>query len=197
MLTKTVTLVGRGPSWKECLFNTEELWGTESCLITDGLKDKKYTKVFSFDDNDIAKQCALIAKERHIPFVSSHEYATEPFPMIEIAREFGSSYFMPTISFMIAYALYLKYDCLSIFGIDQGLRWDYQAGKPHVTFWLGVATGRKVNLRIGRGSLRWAYMLGLNELPLELFEGEENSIANHIGLSIRQEEILLLEKVNA
>ena len=186
---KAVTILGRGPSWKECRFNTEELWGTATCLATEGLKDKKYTKVFAFDDDALVKQCLVIAKERNIPFVSQREFATEHYPLIEIAREFRSSYFMPTISYMIAYALYLKYDRLWIYGIDQGPRWDYQAGKSHIMFWLGVAIGRKVNLRIGRGSLRWSYGLGLNELPKLMFE--EDNLANHIGLEIREQEIFL------
>ena len=183
---KPVTIIGRGPSWKECPFSTEELWANATCLNTTGLEDKKYTKVFAFDQingNSPLVEALAIAKERNIPIVSTWEYATEPYPLFQIARELGSSYLMPTVSYMIAYALFLKYERLWIFGIDQGPRWDYQSGKPHIAFWLGVATGRKVSLRIGRGSLRWSYGLGLSELPIALFEGEQNILA------IREEEI--------
>ena len=182
---KHLTLIGRGPSWKECLFQTEELWGVITCLITEGLADKKYTKVFCFDNDTDAetKQGVEIAKERGIPIVSKFPYATELFPVREVVREFRSSYFMPTMSYMIAYAIFLGYERLYIYGIDQGSRWDYQAGKTHIAFWLGVATGRGVDLRLGRGSLSWAYRTGLNEMPAAFLEEERNRIANHVSLA--------------
>ena len=196
-----LTIIGRGPSWKECPFCTEELWGAASCLITEGLKDKNYTKVFAFDDMDTPARidelgrCMEIANSRNIPIVSTRAYATEIFPLVEIAREFWSSYFMPTASYMMAYALYLKYGRLHIYGLDQGPRWIYQSGKPHIVHWLGVALGRKVDLRIGRGSLRWAYRLGLNEVPIAFFEDDESSIAKNIGLAIREQEIVEAEEI--
>ena len=186
---KDLTILGRGPSWKECPFRTNELWGTVTCLTVEELRDRPFTKVFAFDGIESAVEGINIAKERKIPVVSNREYATERYPLVEIAREFQSSYFMPSISYMLAYALYLKYERLYIYGIDQGPRWDYQSGKPHIVFWLGVATGRKVDLRIGKGSLRWAYRMGLDEMPLVMFENAENAIANNIGKTIRSEEL--------
>ena len=179
---KSLTILGRGPSWKECPFNTEELWGAASCLLIDELKDKNYTKVFAFDDVGLPEIPPVIeiAKERNIPLVSNRPYATEQFPQKEIAREFGSSYFMPTVSYMIAYALYLKYDLLWVFGIDQGPRWDYQVGKDYIMFWLGVAIGRKVDVRIGRCSMRWCYRPGLDGSPEHYFKTLDESFYNHI-----------------
>ncbi len=196
--------MGRGPSWKECQFRTPELWGCATNLMTEGLKDKPYTKVFAFDglksningktvDETELIQALEIARSRNIPIVSQRDYATELFPMVAIAREFKSSYWMPTISYAIAYALYLGYERIWIDGIDQGPRWDYQSGKSHIVFWLGVATGRKVDLRLGRGSLGWAYRLGLNELPEAFFKPED--IARHIGIEIRNEEIECVNEV--
>ncbi len=205
---KEVTLLGRGPSWVECEFKTEELWGCVTNLttegtgadpsISEGLKDKKYTKVFSFDgaEADVLgrvpyvaylQESIAIAKERGIPIVSNKPYGTEPFPVREIAREFGSTYFMPTVSYMLAYALYQKYERIYVYGIDQGPRWEYQCGRPHIVFWLGVATGRKVELIIGAHSLRWSYRMGLNEFPRAFFEDEDKGcLANNIGYNQRR-----------
>ncbi len=175
-----LTIVTRGPSWTECPFHTKELWGDLTCLVHPGMEDKPYTKLFAFDglvkvkggitmDNDILIQSLEIAKERNIPVVSNQPYATEPFPVVDVVREFRSSYFMNTVSYMLAYALFLKYDKMSVSAIDAGPQWEYQSGKSHVCFWLGVATGRGVDLRVGRGSLRWAYTLGYSELPEAFF----------------------------
>ena len=151
-------------------------------MLVDELKDKNYTKVFAFDEIGLPEIPPVIeiAKERNIPLVSNRPYATEYFPQIEIAKELGSSYFMPTVSYMIAYALYLKYDQLWVFGIDAGPRWDYQVGKAYIMFWLGVATGRRVNLRIGRDSMRWCYLHGQDGLPEHYLETLDESFCNHI-----------------
>ena len=163
---KSVTIIGRGPSWKECPFATEELWGTATCLATEGLKDKNYTKVFAFDGvNEILTEALKEAKERNIPVVSTLSYATELYPLVPIVRHFQVSYFKTSISYMLAYAIYQGYKSIRIDGIDQGPGWLYQQGKPYITFWLGVATGRGIEYRMGRDSLKWTYRIGQNGLP--------------------------------
>lgn len=174
-----VTIIGRGPSWKECPFNTDELWGTATCLLTGGLVDKNYTKVFAFDNDtdDKLRRAVEVAKMRNIPVVSSYEhFATELFPTYELVKKFKSSFFLNSISRMIAYAVYLECPKLYINGIDQGPGWDMQQSKPHVTFWLGFALAKGVDLRLGRGSLTWAYRVG--EAPAGIaYQEEEISLA--------------------
>lgn len=157
-----LTIIGRGPSWRECPFTTSELWGTTTCLVTEGLSQQKYTKVFAFDnDNDpLIKESVKVANERGIPVVSTFEFATEVWPSREIVKEFLTSYFLNSISRMLAYAVYLKYTKLFIYGIDQGPTWQLQQSKPHVCFWLGFARAKGIDLRLGRGCLRWAYADG-------------------------------------
>jgi hypothetical protein len=189
---KDVTILGNGPSWKECTFRTRELWGATSCIVNPELRDKPFTKIFAFDGlvtysanngqpSYVTQDALKICKERGIPLVSTLEFATELYPIREVVRELGSSYFMPTLSYMIALAIYQKYERIYLFGIDAGPRWDYQSGKPHITFWLGVAIGRKIELILGRDSLRWAYSIGLGELPKLIFEDEANSIRSHLA----------------
>ena len=174
---KSVTLLALGPSRKECPFETEELWGTVDCLNQDNLRDKRFTKVFAFDSETVVINnhpprridsfCEYIdrAKQLKIPLVSTRDYATEKYPLREIITKFKSSYFMPTVSYMIAYALYLEYDRLYIFGIDQGPQWWYQLGKPHITFWIGYAIALGAEVLLGTGSLRWTYQPGIDNLP--------------------------------
>lgn len=181
MTVKEVSIVGRGPSWKECPFVTEELWGASTCLLEPVLADKRYTKVFAFDNDPITMESIKVAKERNIAIVSKLDYATERYPVWEVVREFTSSYLKPTISYMLAYALYSKYTHLHIYGIDQGPQWYVQQGKPYVMFWLGVATGRGVKYRIGRGSLKWAYSSLIDDLPKVVLEDEPDLLYNHIG----------------
>ena len=174
---KEVTLLGLGFSRTECQFQTDELWGTVDCLHQDDLKDRKFTKLFAFDEttiiinnhplkeNTILSSAIAKAHAMNIPLVSTREYGTERYPLREIITKFKSSYFMPSISFMIAYALYNDYNRLFIYGIDAGPQWWYQMGKPHITFWMGYAIALGVEILLGRGSLRWTYHPGLDGLP--------------------------------
>jgi hypothetical protein len=158
-----ITIVGRGPSWKECQFNTEELWGSITCLTVDGLRDKNFNKVFFFDDKSCKdiKEGLVIAKERGITVVSLLSDIGERYPLKAVIHDCRSSYFLNCASFMMAYAIHLKYSKIHLYGIDQGPSWELQQGKPHVCFWTGFALGRGIEVIMGRGSLRWAYNVGI------------------------------------
>jgi len=180
---KELTILGRGPSWKDCDFRTEELWGAATCLRTNGMEDRKYTKVFAFDgDNvDILREAIVIAKERDIPMVSTLPYATEYYPIRDVMKEFRFGYFKNTMSYMIALACYQKYERLWIYGIDQGPGLFYQMGKPYVTFWLGACFARGIDVLLGKGSLRWTYESGQNEVPKAFIESEKWHIRQEDG----------------
>lgn len=171
-----ITIIGRGPSWKECPFATQELWAPITCLTVDGLKDKNFTKVFFFDDKscpDIARG-REVAKERGITVVSLLADSEERYPLRAVIKDCRSSYFLNCASFMLAYAIHLKYNKIFLYGMDQGPSWELQQGKSHVSFWVGFALGRGIEVTMGRGSLRWAYNNGMKpeaqpvELPEEL-----------------------------
>lgn len=181
---KEVTLLGMGPSRKECPYATEELWGTCDCLLKKDVKEHNFTKVFAFDSSEdwdsTLPRAFTEAHKRNIPIVSIHPYATEPFLVHEVAVKLHSNYFMPTMSYMIAYALFLDYDGISIYGIDQGPQWYYQFGKCHITFWIGLALGRGARVQMGRNSVRWAYTAGLDTFPRAFMEKESALVAKHV-----------------
>ena len=172
-----LTIVGRGPSWKECLFDTEELWGTVTCLTIPELADKKFTKVFYFDDSEAHgnREGIAIAERRNIQILSMAGDVGDRYPIRDVVRDCRSSYFLNTISYMLAYAIHLKYSKISLHGIDQGPTWELQQAKPHVCYWLGFAAGRGIEVTMGRGSLRWAYNIGERPppeaIPIEISEG--------------------------
>jgi len=178
MSKKEVTLLSLGPSYVECRFETEEVWGVYRCLLEPSLKDRKFTKIFSIDGkwqtiNDhppflqtSIDESSKRAAELGIPVVGMRDYVTEHYPTKEVVAKFHTSYFGPTVTYMIAYALLYGYEKIHIYGIDQGPELMYQTGKPAVTFWLGLATGLGVELVMGKGSLKWTYSAGLTGLPM-------------------------------
>lgn len=142
---KEVILLGSGNSAYECPFDAE-LWATASMLPR---IDPDCTKVFAFGND--SQEARDIALREGIPIVSTESYATERFPLDEIISEFGD-YFRPAISYMIAYAIYLGYEKIRLYGVDQGDEWHHIYDKHYITFWLGVANGRGVAYEITKAS---------------------------------------------
>lgn len=138
---KEVILVGRGESWVGCPFDAEA-WGTMSCLITPGLEDKHFDKVFAFDplDEELTK-AKDIAIERKIPIVSVHPYATEPFPRDEVLNKiYPRGYLINSVCHMIALAILKGYERIRLYGIDQ-YKGMYLLQKGATEFWCGIAIG--------------------------------------------------------
>ena len=153
---KELTLLGRGDSWLYCPFEGE-IWGVGSVLSTPGLCDKHFDKIFAFDSMtkfentqvaDDLIQYLSIAHERNIPVVSTQGYATERYPLLEIFREFEVAWIRPTISYMMALAIYKGYEPIHIYGVDQDKEPRYIESRPFVDFWLGVMVGRKIKYNI-------------------------------------------------
>jgi hypothetical protein len=128
-------------------------------LLTPGLADKPYDKVFAFDGVNFPEiaQALPLAKSRGIPVLGTLDYATELYPIRDVVKRFESSFFKNTLSYMLAYALYLDKDMIFIHGIGGRRRWDYEIGKHYILFWLGIARGIGVDVRIGPGSSKWLY----------------------------------------
>ena len=85
-----------------------------------------------------------------------------------------SSYFLNTMTRMIAYALYLDYRKISIYGIDQGPDWGVMQARNHMCHWVGIAIGRGVDVRLGRGSMAWVYRIGKKpDVEAELLPEDE------------------------
>jgi len=153
-LKKEVIILGIGPSRIECPFDAE-VWASVRALTVEGLADREYSKVFAFDSRTLPalKKPISIAIERGIPLVSTKEYATERYPKEEIIKDLAVDFTKNTISYMIAYALYLGYKKIRLYGVDQAPEWDYICNRPFVMFWLGVAHGKGVKIELAKASL--------------------------------------------
>ena len=90
-----------------------------------------------------ALQCPLIApyKYEEIPL-------SKAFPLEECIKEFGIPYFNNTISYMIAYALLKGAKEIDTYGVNQASNSEYFFEKASVEYWLGVASGRGVQVTI-------------------------------------------------
>jgi|26BtaG_2_1085354.scaffolds.fasta_scaffold00283_26 hypothetical protein len=128
---------------KQCPYDCE-VWATSTVLLYKSVPYEKITRVFAFDREDRISDTLDIARRRGIPIWSMRDYADCKYPIDEIVAKLRKKYFLNTISFMIALAIYEGYEKLKFFGIDQGPQWKYLAGKPYVMYWIGQADGRGI-----------------------------------------------------
>ena len=152
---REIIILGRGQSRNECPFDAE-VWAAASLLSEEEWQDKGYSKVFAFDRLESSASETIgvgIARERNIPIVSTLPFGTERYPLEEIEDKYKTDYLRNDASYMIALAIYLGYQKIRLYGIDQGPEWMYLATKPYVTFWLGVAKGMGIEYEIAHSSI--------------------------------------------
>lgn len=159
-MTKSVTILGGGQSLFLCPYDTEEIWTCNNLY----LKVKRMTKLFvihqqvydpggrpHYDWTTMNER----SKSRGFDIISLHRVSgldSRPFPLRSIIKRFGSDYFTNSISYLVAYALYMGFDHLQLYGVDQKKDEHYAFDKGAVEFWLGVAKGMGVTYKISEGS---------------------------------------------
>ena len=88
-------------------------------------------------------------QETSIPVYMLDHYEDIPrsirFPIELIVKEFGT-YFTNSISYLIALAIYLKFDEIGIYGVDMATDSEYGSQRPSVEYFIGVARGRGIDV---------------------------------------------------
>jgi hypothetical protein len=101
--------------------------------------------------------------ERNIPFMSVAKYdesnpiqgivvpTSMEYPLSDVLFSVlrGRNYLQGSLSFMLAYAIYLdKYDHIEIYGCDLAAEEEWAYQKPNVEYILGIAEGRGIRVDI-------------------------------------------------
>ena len=150
-----VIIMGCGPTWVDCPFDTETWSVNYGYALTKG---RRLDKLFFFDNpyhspkdktmlKDLAEMdCEIISPWR----VDLPNY--RPYPVEEIIKHFHSRYFANTIAYMIAYALYTGKTTIDLYGVDHIAYTEYHLAKACVEHWIGRALGMGIEVNIARGS---------------------------------------------
>ena len=90
--------------------------------------------------------------ELRIPYLTIKKYAFIPtsleYPVEKICDHFGIDYFSGGIDYMLAYAIWLGIDEIEIFGVHTVYDDEYEYQKPSLEFWIGVAIGRGIKVKV-------------------------------------------------
>ena len=153
---KKVAIVGRGAGWEDAPFKDEswEIWSLNNLYRN----IPRWTRWFDIHDciQDRPEHRKMLSK-LNCPVYVMQECPDIPnsviYPLKAIKKEFFSKvnreqYFTSSFSYMIALAIYEKYDEIALYGINLATDTEYQKYLPCANFWAGVALGRGVKLFI-------------------------------------------------
>jgi hypothetical protein len=73
-------------------------------------------------------------------------------PVDMVADTLGFDYFGPPESYLIAFAIYMGYEKIRIYGVNFDNRENFDDDKSHIAFWLGYANGRGIEYEIGENT---------------------------------------------
>jgi len=144
----SVTIVALGTTSSQCPWNGE-VW-----TLNNGYKTaQKMDKLFlvhkppgtHLDWKEIAELDVEIVSLHPLP-----KTTTTVYPFEKICKMFGTDYFSDTICYMLAYALYLDYKDIRMYGAD--FAQEYTSEKGGVEYWIGYLRGRGVRVWIAPGS---------------------------------------------
>lgn len=92
------------------------------------------------------------------PLMSTTKYDDVPssrvFPLQDVAKRLGSYFFTSTMAYMLAYAIYVNYKYIDMYGcnVETGTEWAYQ--RDCISYWIGYARGKGIKVTISGTALR-------------------------------------------
>lgn len=172
----SVYIVGFAPSWPLTPWETPgaHFWGMNA--LHKVAPDKPWTAWFQLHDverhhpNDLQEHLSWMAQS-NIPVFMWEEHVAKyglpnavPYPREAIVSFFGE-YFTNTVSWMVALAIYQKYQRIGVYGVDMAQDEEYMHQRPSVEYFLGWAKGAGIDLDIPITSdlLKSPYLYGYND----------------------------------
>lgn len=127
-----------------------EKWSIGSAFPAYGAKVDLY---FCFHDEPVD-----IFNKSDIGYLNKNSY-----PIDKIIKYFGSRYFTNSISYMLALAIKRKAKQINIWGIDMEAGSEYSFERPSVTYWIGQAEARGIDVTIASGLTDPIYLYGYED----------------------------------
>lgn len=154
-----IIILSMGPSWFMCPQQApegSELWAINTMYRS----DKKIDKLFIMHDirRDILfqdKNFVDAVNASGLPVYTAGLYPSltnnVEYPIEDVLKEFGTGFFLNTVSWMLPYAIMHKPKKIFLFGCDMrpdSGREHYTNEKGCIEFWCGVAVGRGIEVVI-------------------------------------------------
>jgi hypothetical protein len=157
-----IRVVGKGPSWytEPNTWNRVELvdvevWGVGSVYRTHRNLDRIFIlhdlrQEIIFEDRDTIDN--LKATKAVVYSNVGYEGICKAFPIDKVLAHYSRHYFTNTVSWMLALAIMLHPEEITLHGIDYLNALQYVSEKACVEYWLGFAEARGIHVELQEGA---------------------------------------------
>ncbi len=146
---KDLILLAKGNTRFSCPFDGVEVWGVNDVGSFPEFKGKHIDRIFTFDP----RSTDWLDKARVAPIYSWQPYADQKYPLKEVMEHFHTTYFTNTISYMLALAIYEKFERIRLYGVDAPYGGIYFMEKSGLEYWIGRAQQAGIEVVPCEGSL--------------------------------------------
>jgi hypothetical protein len=117
-----------------------------------------------------------------------HVIDLDNYPLTKVIDNTGSNYFTNSIAYMIAYAItFTQAKTINIYGIDMEVGSEYQFERPCITYWIGYARAKGININMVSGLTDSIFNYGYDTEKkiklLALLENREIAYKKHAELT--------------
>jgi len=164
-MNKSVVILGTGNtlSMFDCSeHNGSEIWAVGSAFKILDNTDISIDKYFCLHKNETLDFDGAIIDQTN-------------YPLASVVEKFDSRFFTNSISYMIAYALYLGFKKISLYGVDMDSGSEYTFERPSVSYWLGFARGLSVEVSISSNIDSPIFLYGFEDYSLLIEKLKERS----------------------
>ena len=148
-----------------------------------------------------------------IPVYNNEKYDDIPtsirYPLETMVKEFGvqrtglvnpdtrDGYFTNSISYMIALAIYEKFETIEVYGVDMAVGSEYNDQRPSCEYYLGICKGRGIDMRLPAESdlLKTRFHYGFEDDKISAWKlkvkktlGEMNNRKQQSDMAIRNQQ---------
>jgi flagellar biosynthesis/type III secretory pathway chaperone len=161
-MSKKVAIVGFAPSTRDLApYNNDEweIWVLnefESILPQGGATN--ITRWFEIHQRETVLNSKRDSsymdklKNSKIPIMMCQKHEdipmSEEYPLNDIIQALGTDYFTNSISYMVAYAVYMGYEEIAIYGVDMAQDEEYAKERPSVEYFVGFARAKGIPVYI-------------------------------------------------
>lgn len=137
---KEVVILGKGHTRILCPISHSNIWGVNDVfnIVNPEIMP---SRIYDLHDNRHLSDNWLRNDKFRGEFINKKN-----FPLKEILNTFNISYFTNSISYMIAHAIYERYDTISLYGVDMVQELEFIYERPCVDFWLGYAMAKNISI---------------------------------------------------
>jgi len=162
---KRLCIVGSAPSKADAPYDDEsfDIWAISGAVFSESLNGVKKENTEDNSWNDVTRYDVLFEMHKRNKFlpklaklaecgkpvimqrVERDIPTSQSFPLDEVSEAVGADFFC-TISYMLAYGVYLGYEEIKLYGIILAHETEYIRQRPSVKYYIGVAHARGVKV---------------------------------------------------